>query len=302
MTSYASLPLQQDAFSHILDILRLRGTSVMATALIQGQYKAFKQSTPCIYVVQSGELIIEHSSQTLKAQAGDVVLLVHGGTHKIQAVSDLEDSSVPATQYLRGEFTFDNVFADRFLHVLPEIIILKKPVDKPYEWVDLSCNFILDEVMQGLAGSTAMVSRLLDLLFVRTLRTWASEQVVGHGWVSGAVDSRIGKALNALQQNPQNNWSLESLAATAHLSRTAFSNRFFAVVGQTPIAYLNTWRLDYAASRLKQHKLTMSELITLVGYTSEAAFSRAFKLRYGLSPIQWGKEHRHTGEAMLYIV
>jgi AraC-like DNA-binding protein len=285
--------LNQDAFSRVLDMLRLRGTSVRVGELSRGARSECLDNTPCLYVVHDGALLLTlpNSNQPIEARNGDVLLLVHGHSHRLTCSAPIVSSN-PATgpqssQYLRGEFEFDSIFADRLLAVLPSVILLRRPDRKPYEWVDLCFSFIVDEAVHGLAGSTAMISRLLDLLFVRTLRTWASESRLGYGWVTGAVDARIGKVLAAIHQDPARTWSLSRLAALANMSRTAFTNRFTSVVGQSPIAYLNDWRLDHAADLLRRHKLSVRELTLQTGYTSEAAFGRAFKARHGRSPMRW---------------
>ncbi|MBR8186450.1 helix-turn-helix transcriptional regulator [Burkholderia ambifaria] len=72
-----------------------------------------------------------------------------------------------------------------------------------------------------------------------------------------------------------------------NLSRSAFANRFQRVVGQAPLSYLTTWRLDRAAELLRYSRAPVADIANRVGYTSEAAFSRAFRGRYEMSPIQW---------------
>lgn len=289
--------LRQDAFSQVLDILRLRGTTVQAGAVLHPQTVAFDHASPCIYVVQQGLLQFNLRRKRVWAEQGDVVLLVRGGSHSVTCApgcppDDKAKHRRQVASYLRGEFAFDGIFAERFLGVLPEIILLKRPEDRPYEWVELACGFILDEAIHGLAGATAMVSRLLDLLFVRTLRTWAGEADGGYGWLSGVVDARISRTLAAMHQDPANNWTLSALAELASMSRTGFAKRFLSVVGETPVAYLNGWRLDRAAELLRYPGLSVGAIASRIGYTSNAAFSRAFKLRYTSAPMQWRKTHQ----------
>ena len=275
--------LNQDAFSNVLDMLRLRGTSVAVGTLSARESLRYSESAPCIYVVQSGQFNLTTASSKIKtkAQSGDVILMVHGAPHQL-----VNTSEEPAN-YIRGEFDFDSIFATRFLAALPAVIALKRPSHKNHEWVDVCCAFMAFEAAHGYAGSTAMISRLLDLLFIRTLRSWASESSLGHGWVSAAADPRIGKILAAIQDNPSKPWSLLEFASVAGMSRTAFASRFLEVIGQSPIAYLNQWRLDVAADLLRSQNLSISSLIAHVGYTSESAFGRDFKTRHGQSPLQW---------------
>ena len=149
--------------------------------------------------------------------AGDVLLSLGGGSDAISG-SDAD--------YLRGEFEFDSIVAERILSVLPKAITLRPTDGKPFPWVDVCCAFMLEEAMNGLAGAASMISRLLDLLFVRTLRTWASEGAPTMGWLAGAVDERIGKVLAAMHENFAVDWTLAKLAqqlpCLERRSRTGF--------------------------------------------------------------------------------
>ncbi len=282
--------LNQDAFSNVLDMLRLRGTSVAVGTLSARERMSYSKSAPCIYVVQAGQFNLTTAPSKIKtrAQSGDVILIVHGAPHQLVNVS-----GEPA-HYIRGEFDFDSIFATRFLGSLPSVISLKRPSHKNHEWVDVCCAFMAFEAAHGYAGSTAMISRLLDLLFIRTLRSWASESSLGQGWVSAAADPRIGRILAAIQDSPSKPWSLLQFASVAGMSRTALASRFLEVIGQSPIAYLNQWRLDVAADLLRSQNLSISNVIAHVGYTSESAFGRAFKIRHGQSPLQWRRSLSST--------
>lgn len=68
------------------------------------------------------------------------------------------------------------------------------------------------------------------------------------------------------------------------MSRSAFSARFRALVGEPPLRYLTRWRMHVAIARLKEDNTTVGELAECLGYESEAAFSRAFKRIAGAAP------------------
>jgi AraC-like DNA-binding protein len=155
------------------------------------------------------------------------------------------------TVWLCGDFGFDGMLARRLLSVLPPVIVLTGLRDRPFEWLELSCRFILDEALSGRAGAVAMISRLLDVIFMQLLRTWASKGEVGCGWLSGAIDQRVNRAMSAIHADPNHNWTVGELATLSNLSRSAFADRFLSIVGQTPMAYLAAWRLDRAAEMLR---------------------------------------------------
>jgi AraC-like DNA-binding protein len=73
------------------------------------------------------------------------------------------------------------------------------------------------------------------------------------------------------------------------LSRSAFAERFTALIGVPPMKYLATWRMQVAAQRLRETQRPITRIAMDVGYESEAAFTRAFKREHGASPAAWRK-------------
>jgi AraC-like DNA-binding protein len=104
------------------------------------------------------------------------------------------------------------------------------------------------------------------------------------GWLTAAADERLTGALMAMHTRPEHRWTLAELSQLAHLSRTAFFNRFQARLGQTPGEYLQWWRLQLAAQRLRDTRESVGEIAMAVGYESASAFARAFKRATGHPP------------------
>ncbi|HEY8682947.1 MAG TPA: AraC family transcriptional regulator [Rhodanobacter sp.] len=297
---------KRDALSDVLELIRVRGNTVFTCAASAPFGIRFPPGKHRLHIVRSGHIAIavDGIEQTYRASQGDLVMLTHGHGHVIadqpgrqaDALDDLAKRDYDQTRlalgsgdtaWLCGDFGFDGMLSRRLLSVLPPVIILKGLRDRPFEWLELSCHFILDEALNPRAGAAAMISRLLDVIFVQLLRTWAAGGEVGYGWLSGAIDPRISEVLVAMHAEPERAWSINELAGLAHLSRSAFAERFQRVVGQTPLTYLAAWRMDRAAELLRHGRGSMSDIGNRVGYASQAAFSRAFKLRYGMSPVQW---------------
>ena len=78
------------------------------------------------------------------------------------------------------------------------------------------------------------------------------------------------------------------------MSRSALAERFMQFVGQPPMHYLSNWRMQLAANQLRSGSESVAAIANLVGYESEAAFSRAFKKAVGMPPSRW-RGHRSDG-------
>jgi transcriptional regulator GlxA family with amidase domain len=135
------------------------------------------------------------------------------------------------------------------------------------------------------------VSRLSELLLAEAIRAYAASLPDGDaGWLRGLRDPQIGRALALLHRDVAAPWTAESLAAAVAMSRSAFVDRFGDLVGKPPIRYLTTLRLQTARRRLRDLGTPLGRLAPTVGYTSEEAFSRAFKREFGVSPSQWREQ------------
>jgi transcriptional regulator GlxA family with amidase domain len=122
-----------------------------------------------------------------------------------------------------------------------------------------------------------MVARILDLLFI---------QICAPGPRPGHPAELAGRcAGSADRPGPE-------LARACSLSQSAFAARFAARAGKPPASYLAHVRLDAATSLLRDTSLPVTVIAANVGYTSEAAFSRAFKHHYRTPPARWRREAR----------
>ncbi len=100
----------------------------------------------------------------------------------------------------------------------------------------------------------------------------------------------LSNALAAIHEQPQQPWTVESLAEQCCMSRSKFASLFTQIVGETPLAYLQQHRLRLAAQHLKMGQLTIQQIAHRIGYSSETAFSQTFKKFYDLTPTQYRQQ------------
>jgi AraC-like DNA-binding protein len=138
-------------------------------------------------------------------------------------------------------------------------------------------------------GSEVVANRLAEVLFIQTLRAYIAAEAEGSklGWLRAIFDPQIGAALRAVHVDVNVPWTVESLAAAAGMSRSAFAARFKELLGQTPLDYVTEWRMQKAVLLLKQEGKKLVEVAQSVGYESDAAFSKAFKRVVGVTPGEY---------------
>lgn len=79
----------------------------------------------------------------------------------------------------------------------------------------------------------------------------------------------------------------ETLAAVAGFSIPHFHRVFSAHVGESAIAYVRRLRMERAGRKLRMGAVDITEVALAAGYDSHAAFSKAFKAQFGVSPSEF---------------
>jgi AraC-like DNA-binding protein len=155
----------------------------------------------------------------------------------------------------------------------------------------------IEESERPRPGGEVVLARLSEVLFLQAVRQYADAlPAEATGWFSGLRDRHVGEALALMHAQPAAHWTLEGLAQAVGLSRTAFAERFGALVGTPAMQYLARWRLQLAAYAIEVQGMSIGQAAAAVGYESEAAFNRAFKKRVGAPPGSW-RRARLAGRA-----
>lgn len=173
---------------------------------------------------------------------------------------------------------------------LPRVLKLDFGAAASRDWIEASIRFAARELAAGRFASSAVISRLSELLFVEAVRKYADDAGArATGWLNGVGDPYVGRALALIHRRLDAPWTAETLATEAGLSRSAFVERFTSRVGMPPIRYLTYWRLQTSRHLLRETRKSVAQIAYAVGYESEAAFSRAFKREFDVAPANWRK-------------
>lgn len=105
-------------------------------------------------------------------------------------------------------------------------------------------------------------------------------------------DFYIREALSFVEQNFQNDITIEDIAQFCNLNRSYFGKIFRDAVGKSPQEFLISYRMTKATELLKLTELSIGDISNAVGYLSQLHFSRAFKKTYGVSPREWRSVNR----------
>jgi AraC-like DNA-binding protein len=157
-------------------------------------------------------------------------------------------------------------------------------------WLGTTLKFTVNEARAARPGNVAMLGRLTELMFVEILREYMQRLPADRsGWFAAVNDPQVGKALRLLHANPVRDWTVDDLAREVALSRSVLAQRFVELVGEAPMRYLASWRMQLAKQMMREGTHNIQEVAARVGYDSEAAFNRAFKRATGAPPATWRK-------------
>jgi AraC-like DNA-binding protein len=265
-----------DLLSQVLAHIRLTGDCVYATTLAAAARLDLAAQSAHVCVVNEGVIeVTGEVSAPVTLQSGDLVLLPRGPGDLKLTVGESPAAVVVC------RFWFDPNILQEMVLALPALIHIRHA--EASDWVANITQFLLHEADDGQPGSALMISRLIDLVVIRTLRTWVHR---GHAssWLGGLADARIARVLKSIHEQPAQPLTLDALATIAGMSRSTFCERFAALVGQSPLRYRNEYRLTLARNMLAKGTLRVGEIGRAVGYESEAAFSRAYKAFFGHTP------------------
>lgn len=150
-----------------------------------------------------------------------------------------------------------------------------------------SLERLFDEVAGNRIGAAFAVGQYSQLVLLEVLRAYIDQAELPAGWLRLVTDERLRPALSLMHTEPGKPWGLDELARAAAMSRTSFAERFRAMAGMPPLTYLNRWRMLLAQRSLRDGDVRVGSLASELGYSSESAFSNAFKREVGVSPLRY---------------
>jgi AraC family transcriptional regulator, alkane utilization regulator len=313
-----------DVLSDVLRVVRLSG-AVMFHGDFSAPWAVItapaEQLTPMVlpgakqlmpfHIVEEGTCWIELEGHApLELQRGDIVVLPYCTVHKL--ASDRGMAPMPCLQLLQANeptgqlprlvhggggaptrlvcgFVYcEDLLFNPMYRALPVLIHVEAARERTMSLLAATVEHTISETETARPGSECLLARLSELLFVEVLRHHIAEFSPGAvGWLGALKDPVVGRALQLLHASPCHSWTVATLSRRVGVCRSVLADRFKLLLGQPPMQYLTCWRLQLAAQMLRSGGDGVSQIAGRVGYSSEAAFNRAFKRYAGRPPATW---------------
>ena len=194
------------------------------------------------------------------------------------------------TTLVNGSFGMNAFEAPLISAILPRYLHLRLDQNRSHAFQSV-LDLLATETAQPGIASSRLISCLYESLFVYAIRAYASSsEAPPKGWLAAMSDKHLGKAIQAMHASFDRNWSVESLAREARMSRSAFALKFKTVLGRTPLEYLTRWRMHKAGALIRSNNMSFSEVASAIGYGSESSFSRVFKREMDVAPREYRRK------------
>jgi len=269
----------EDRFVELLKHFELHSRVFQAGPLCRSAHFGAEDGFGYIHLLKKGQLRIEAPSHPeMLIDEPSLFLYMNPTSHRLIP----EDEQV---EMVCASFEFGAGLRNPLAQALPDVVLIRLR-DMPD--LAMALSLLFRESSEQHCGKQAVLDRLMEVVIIQVLRDLMDRQRLQFGLLAGLAEPRLAKAINQIHAEPSRSWTLEELALAAGMSRARFASKFRDIVGITPGAYLNEWRLGLAQAMLRRGK-PVQFVADRVGYGSASALSRAFKAQTGESPKAWAK-------------
>jgi len=303
----------QDVFSEVFSTLRLQ-SNLYFRAQFSGEFSIEiprEPRTVRFHLVREGECYLKVPGiQPVLIRKGDLALVPDGASQSLCSTADLKPVSLSKVlddngiengtlkygkgaeqmSLLCGYCSFDEAVDHPILTELPALMVINPFELESEPSATMALELLSLEAEHEEPGMTGILSRMLEIIFIQSVRRITASQVGSQrGFIAALRDPKLSKALSIIHTKPEESWTINNLAQKAGMSRARFADRFTNIVGIPPISYLTKWRLMKSRSLLSTTNLKMEEIASRCGYASTSAFSRRFKEEFQVGPGAYRK-------------
>ncbi len=269
-----------------------------------------------VHVVAHGTVHLHAASLQgpLALQAGDIAVMARGCDHLLSLHADpsavpvepigatldaatLEEAGGVAAgggaAVISGAYQLWNAPLHPLFAEMPAWFVLRADELPRLGPLALTVGLLDEEVRHGGLGAETIVHGLLDVVFTYLLREMVARLGQdGSGWGQAVRDPQVRRAVALLHADSAHPWTLMELARRAGLSRTTLAERFRIAMGDTPLNYLRTLRMQKAMRLLGETERSLEQVAAEVGYQDAFSFSKVFKRTLGVAPRDFRRRDR----------
>lgn len=307
-----------DLLSDILTNLSMRGTLYFRTSFTKpwGVAVPRYENVARFHYAHRGDCLVDIDGidEAVHLAQGDLVIIPHGASHDLKSDHGSELEVMPLdrvleqsgfdgrgvlvfggsethseTQLICGHFSFEPHSKHILMERLPPFIRLKNYGENAGKWMEATLRVIGDEAGSQKMGGDLIALKMSEVILAQAIRSFIEGDDAIEWGLAGFSDKNLRRALDAFHKHADKNWTVESLAQAAGMSRTSFAVLFQKKMLMTPMEYVTGWRIEIAKRMLAKPSIALTDVAQSAGYASDSAFARVFKKETGLTPAGFRK-------------
>jgi AraC family transcriptional regulator len=130
---------------------------------------------------------------------------------------------------------------------------------------------------------------LATALSLHLIRAYTDRQPLKVIYEVYAHRSQLDEVIDYINQNLDQEITVQSLAKLSQLSISVFAHSFKKIIGISPYQFIITQRLEAAQKLLldREANLPIAKICQLCGFANSSAFTTRFRQKYGMSPTKY---------------
>ncbi|MDQ1574959.1 MAG: AraC family transcriptional regulator, activator of mtrCDE [Microbacteriaceae bacterium] len=310
-----------DPVSRLIRLARLQG-GIDIRCLLAGQFTIDNPARGLgeapFHLLLKGNCVIESGERRISLRPGDVVLFPRGDPHRVvadqatKAMATAEvagvsfptlrtqaegaDAPEPEVDLFCGRYRFAAGAGELLFGSLPDPLHVSFGAD-PSEPVRVLSALMRDEAQLDGLGTAAIMSSLCDALLAMVLRSGPGQRLSSGPLWTAVNDQDVLNVIDTVLNDPARHWTIAEFAGMASMSRATFVRHFDQATGMAVGEFLAKIRMMLAAEMLTESDRPVSAVAAAVGYRSESAFGRAFRLATATTPARFRRTARSLEEA-----
>jgi AraC-like DNA-binding protein/quercetin dioxygenase-like cupin family protein len=253
-------------------------------------------------LIKEGTAEFHIGDKTYRLEEGEAIFISRDLMHSIRAVGS--KNCVIMSVIFSSDFIFpnhDSALATTYLRPIENDPSFRFRIFRPNErWERSVISYINEIIYTNLEkefGYELQTQSLLSQLLLTFLtKVNAEQREVSRETVTKksltADEIRIKDAIIYIEQNYQEQVTLEDIASSIHVSKSECCRLFHRAVSMTPFEYLMHYRILKAADLIQKNlkdPIPISELATMVGFNNASYFNKRFREYFGCTPTQYRK-------------
>lgn len=298
---------QDDALSHLLQSLRLRGAYVSDWHLRPGWgVRGKPESRALLHYMREGHAVVRIGQEQAKRLCpGDIAIFPRGAAHVVaenataspQLIDHLLPDRCPGGldvldlgtgerlgRMLCAGLDYEASGEYPLYRTLPDLLIARAEEVEADRTLVGVLGILVSELDRRRSSTQAVALRLFELIYILGLRCALATMSEPPPISRALANPAIARVLIAMYEDYAQPWSIADMAAVANMSRASFAATFKDIVGEPPARHLRRRRLARARELIETTRLSQDAIARKVGYESAVGLHLAFRSEYETTP------------------